>query len=108
MLYKEALSTKQLNENLLQNELAISKLKQGVEAILPVMVITSGNKTLSVPFNEMAYWFLSDGLVTVVVIHRLRRYWLSYPQRCFFQLSRQFIAHIQSIVSITDDVNRTL
>ncbi len=67
MLYKEALSTKQLNKNLLQNELAISKLKQGVEAILPVMVITSGNKTLSVPFNEMAYWFLSDGLVTVVL-----------------------------------------
>jgi LytTr DNA-binding domain len=124
VLYKEAISTQKVNE--LLTILEETKTKPAAEIIgtgekpvsAPVaMVVEAGAKTIQVPFDEMAYWYSSEGLVILVKADgkKMTTNFSSFnvfadklPATIFFQLSRQFITHLNSIVSITDDSNRKL
>lgn len=83
----------------------------------PSMVIETGNKMMTVLFADMAYWYSSEGLVVLVLTNgrKITTNLSSFvpvleklPGTLFFQLSRQFITHIQSILLISDDENRKL
>lgn len=83
----------------------------------PSMVIETGNKMMTVLFADMAYWYSSEGLVVLVLTNgrKITTNLSSFvpvleklPATLFFQLSRQFITHIQSILLISDDENRKL
>lgn len=125
--YKEALSTQRMNE--LVAELSKkSEKKEGTQYISEPagkraaakqnsLVVGSGNKIQSIHVSAIAYWYSSDGIVTLVLDDgkKITTNFSSYtdfiellPEELFFQLSRQFVAHIQSIHSIRDDVNRKL
>ncbi|MBC7935357.1 MAG: LytTR family transcriptional regulator DNA-binding domain-containing protein [Rhizobacter sp.] len=124
VLYKEAISTEKLNRLLEALEQQNNNLVEE-KAVEPAqrthrpksMIIETGSKTISIPFSEMAYWFSSDGIV-ILVLNDGRKVTTNFnsftpiadklPTDNFFQLSRQFITHLQSIVSITDDSNRKL
>lgn len=126
--YKEAISTAKMNELLralskqsiqsvpvgeTEKEQILDKPESGSDSLL----ITSGSKMQQILFSDMAYWYSSDGLVILVLTDgkKMTTNFSSYtefiellPEQFFFQLNRQFVAHIQSIVSIKDDVNRKL
>jgi DNA-binding LytR/AlgR family response regulator len=130
LLYKEAISTQKMNAMIASqkvNEAIIvtgtdTNTKKGFPENMPAnksisMIVESGTKTISVPFREMAYWFSSEGLVILVLadgkniitnFSSLNIFIDKLPTDNFFQLSRQFITHLQSIVSISDDTNRKL
>lgn len=126
--YKEVISTAKMNEllHILSNQSSKPILVAGPEKE-PVLdrpkdnnnflLINSGSKMQQIPFSNMAYWYSSEGLVILVLANgkKITTNFSSYsefigllPENQFFQLNRQFVAHIQSILSIKDDVNRKL
>ncbi|MBX9782476.1 MAG: LytTR family transcriptional regulator [Chitinophagaceae bacterium] len=122
LLYKEAISTEKMNAMIASmeanNTLPVTDTAAVTASNKSIsMIVESGSKTISVPFSEMAYWFSSDGIVILVLTDgkKVTTNFSSFavfsgklPDDTFFQLSRQFITHLQSIVSITDDSNRKL
>ena len=124
LLYKEAISTEKMNKLLValeqkNNELPKEKNIEREKTVSPPksMIIETGAKTINISFNEMAYWYSSDGIVILVLKDgkKITTNFTSFnafvnklPTDIFFQLNRQFITHLQSIVSITDDTNRKL
>jgi DNA-binding LytR/AlgR family response regulator len=124
VLYIEAISTEKTNGLLstLEQKNNMPVEEKFIETIEPShqpasMIIETGSKTIGIPFIEMAYWFSSDGIVILVLIDgkKITTNFSSFtsfadklPVAVFFQLSRQFITHLQSIVAITDDSNRKL
>lgn len=128
LAYKEQISTIKMNE--LLHELLNQSIKPTVALEAEIekegdrprensnsLLISSGSKMLQIPFRDMAYWYSSEGLVILVLANgkKITTNFSSYsefigllPGNQFFQLNRQFVAHMQSIVSIQDDINRKL
>lgn len=126
--YKEVISTAKMNEllHILSNQsskpILVSEPEKEPVPDRPkennnFLLINSGSKMQQIPFSNMAYWYSSEGLVILVLANgkKITTNFSSYsefigllPENQFFQLNRQFVAHIQSILSIKDDVNRKL
>jgi DNA-binding LytR/AlgR family response regulator len=117
--YREAIKSKELNgkiEKLLalqSNNISTQTKTQPLKSIL----IEAGNKSINIPFNEIAYFISVTGVVTLVKTNgqKLTTNYNSFtmisdrlPTHLFFQLNRQFITQLQSICLVSDDVNRKL
>jgi hypothetical protein len=81
------------------------------------LLIDAGTRQVQLLPGDIAYWFSSEGMVTLVKCdgQKLLTNYTSFAAitarlqgQAFFQLNRQYIAHLQSIRSVTDDVNRKL
>ncbi|WP_338875261.1 LytTR family DNA-binding domain-containing protein [Spirosoma sp. SC4-14] len=79
--------------------------------------IEAGNRQLRLPPDEIAYFYSTGGLVLLVKIDGQQQptTYTSFaklesqlPPSVFFQLNRQFIAHLNAIRSVQDDVNQKL
>ncbi|MBC7867553.1 MAG: LytTR family transcriptional regulator [Gloeobacteraceae cyanobacterium ES-bin-316] len=124
LLFKETVSTQKMNDLLAaldsknhQLPAEIVPEKANTNSNLVSMIVEAGPTTLNIAFLEMAYWYSSQGLVILVLADgkKLSTNFSSFavfahklPDDYFFQLNRQFITHLNSIVSITDDSNRKL
>lgn len=111
--------TKELNELLqsLQHENSIELLTTVQPVQFKSILIKAGNKTIPIPFSDIAYFISGEGVVTLVKTdgQKLTTNYNSYskisnrlPGQLFFQLNRQFITHFQSIRSVSDEKNRKL
>ncbi|OIN59895.1 LytTR family DNA-binding domain-containing protein [Arsenicibacter rosenii] len=81
------------------------------------LLIDAGNRTLYLLPDEIAYFYLTNGLVLllktdgqqiVTAYDALTRISPQLPESTFFQLNRQIIAHRSAITSLQDDTNRKL
>ncbi len=124
VFYTRALSAEQLND-LLQNAGEEKKIGNNSEPkeVAPVnvenaaMLIETGAQMMTVVFADMAYWYSAEGMVVLVLTNgrKITTNFSSFvpvleklPTTLFFQLSRQFITHVESILLISDDENRKL
>jgi LytTr DNA-binding domain len=117
--YREQIKTNALNEQLQQvlAQQSIINTPRETIAEIKTILIDVGYKQLIVPVDEIAYFVSGDGVVTLVKSdgYKLTTNYNSFslisnrlPPQLFFQLNRQYITHLQSIQSVTDDVNRKL
>ena len=121
LAFKETISNEKMNDllQLLDKQQVITaRIDNEVEkTISNSMLVETGTKSLNIPFSDMAYWYSSDGLVVLVLTDgkKITTNFQSFttvaatlPSVIFFQLNRQFITHVQSIISVADDTNRKL
>lgn len=117
--YREVIKTKELNDQLalLLNQQPKLSAPSPATVAIKSLLVEAGNKTLAIPFEEIAYFISGEGVVTLIKTdgQKLTTNYNSFslisnrlPAHFFFQLNRQFITHLQSIRSVEDDVNRKL
>jgi DNA-binding LytR/AlgR family response regulator len=120
--YREEIKTKDLNEKLAvltesKTSKIASEITENPSKTIDSILIESGNKTFNVAFEDISYFNSSEGIVILIKKDGLKLTTnynsFSYltnrlPTQLFFQLNRQIIVHLQSIRSVTDDVNRKL
>lgn len=115
IFYKDEIRTRELNTALQQIQ------KKNITSQQPVLteqlIVKTGNREIPVSFNEMSYWYSADGIVVLFKTNgqKITTNYTSFnaiitalPFNLFFQLNRQYIVHLQSIRSVTDDTNRKL
>lgn len=124
--YREVIKTENLNEKIRQllaekrtyeHETTTINSTKNTTAAIKSILIEAGNKTLHMRFEEIAYFMSGEGVVVLIKTdgQKLTTNYNSFslinnrlPTNLFFQLNRQVITHLQSIRSVTDDINRKL